>query len=274
MEKMYETLVNETIAKISELQKNASESVSVAEKIIKILVFSLNKLRGFVKKTGFDNQQDEIEFFKNIKPLLSSHLIFYYELLRLELRKPIGSWDVTKQYYIRIIKRIYIYFEKNREFIAYLRSGATYMDKHYFVRKKLDIKIIPDHYIFDHDEEFSTSHDYKIAELKAYEYLSTYLLTKIENINNVTTWEVDTLKWTKSKSALVELIYALYFCNCFNNGETNIKKIAAIFEKAFNIDLGDYYRIFIEIAKRKNVQTVFLETMLSTLKQKLMEKDS
>lgn len=271
MEKSYETVVQETTIKIGDLQKNADEVITTAETAIEVLLFSLRKLREMVKMKGFNTKDEEIEFFKKIKPTLYSLLIFNNKILKIELKKPIGSYEYIRQYYIKMIEYVNEYFQRNSEFIVYIRSGATYMDKYYFVRGKLNIEIVPENFTFDHDENFSTSHDYKVAELMAYEYLANYLIRKIENIVDVVSFGLNTLIWTKSKSALIELIYALFLSNCF--GEASIKEIATFFEKAFKIDLGDYYRTFIEISKRKNIQPKFIETLLMNLKQKLLEKD-
>jgi len=55
------------------------------------------------------------------------------------------------------------------------------------------------------------------------------------------------LNWTASKTALTELIYALYSHGVFHNGNTDIKLIAKAFEDAFNIDLGNFYHTFMEL---------------------------
>lgn len=53
------------------------------------------------------------------------------------------------------------------------------------------------------------------------------------------------LQWTSSKAALTELIYALQCSGAINGGAAELKEIANVTERIFNIDLIDYYRTFI-----------------------------
>lgn len=83
----------------------------------------------------------------------------------------------------------------------------------------------------------------------------------------------DLLTWTSSKTALTELIYALHSKSSFNNGNTDIKHIAKIFELVFNVDLGDFYHTFLELKNRKINRTKFLDTLREGLMQKMEEQD-
>ena len=83
----------------------------------------------------------------------------------------------------------------------------------------------------------------------------------------------NSLKWTASKTALTELIYALYCHRVFNNGNTDIKLIARTFEDAFNIELGDFYHTFMELKARKINRTKFLDSLSKVLIKKMDEED-
>jgi hypothetical protein len=73
-------------------------------------------------------------------------------------------------------------------------------------------------------------------------------------------------QWTGSKVALIELLYALHTEGVFNHGNADLKEVANIFEAAFNVDLGQYHRTFLEIRARKSERAKFL----SSLKEKLL----
>ncbi|MBN8567257.1 MAG: RteC domain-containing protein [Flavobacteriales bacterium] len=77
------------------------------------------------------------------------------------------------------------------------------------------------------------------------------------------------LKWTTSKTYLVELIYAFQASGSINNGNATIKEIAETFEKMFNIQLGQYNRTFMEIKARKIEQTKFLNLLQQDLEKKI-----
>ena len=53
------------------------------------------ELREYIHKYSFLNNEEEIDFFKNIKPLILSKLIYYNDIYTLELRKPNGNKEVV-----------------------------------------------------------------------------------------------------------------------------------------------------------------------------------
>ena len=75
------------------------------------------------------------------------------------------------------------------------------------------------------------------------------------------------------KSALVELLYALQSAGSCNNGDIDLKQLANHFEHLFNIDLGNYYRIFQEMRIRKMNRTTFLDQLKARLIQRMDETD-
>lgn len=81
------------------------------------------------------------------------------------------------------------------------------------------------------------------------------------------------LQWTGTKSALTELIYALYYSNVFNNGNVEIKEIVRAFQEALHFDLGDVYKTYSEIKSRKLRRTKFLEELAVSLRSQMEASD-
>jgi hypothetical protein len=81
------------------------------------------------------------------------------------------------------------------------------------------------------------------------------------------------LTWTDSKTALIELIYAFHSQASLDNGKVDIKEIATYFEQTFNVDLGDYYKTFLEIRIRKSSRTKYLDSMRESLLKKMDNAD-
>ena len=71
------------------------------EDAIDIILKSLQKLKVLFEKEKNKSSQQEIEFFKNVKPKFTSKLIYYNVIFKIETKKPHGGE--------RIIKRKYIY---------------------------------------------------------------------------------------------------------------------------------------------------------------------
>lgn len=153
----------------------------------------------------------------------------------------------------------------------------TYLDDKYFVRGKLDIRLYINTFSYDADPDFSTSHDYKVAKLLANDLLCVYLKTELSAIDRKEFKRTDQVRkskyaWTDSKISLVELIYALQASSCINNGSVEIKEIALFIEIIFDIDLGDFYRSYLEIKQRQN-PSKFLDTLKSSLLKKIEQDD-
>ena len=72
------------------------------------------------------------------------------------------------------------------------------------------------------------------------------------------------LKWTFTKTQLVELLYALYLIGCFNFGKASLNQIATNFEKVFNCDLSHFSRDFNEMRIR-NDKTPFIDRLKKCL---------
>jgi hypothetical protein len=84
--------------------------------------------------------------------------------------------------------------------------------------------------------------------------VNAYLYCKLEAANNFkkeNDSDIHKLKWTASKASLIELLYALQTSGSFNNGSIDLKSLATSLENLFDIDLGNYYRVFQEIRIRK-----------------------
>ena len=81
------------------------------------------------------------------------------------------------------------------------------------------------------------------------------------------------LRWTGTKRALVELIYALDACGCLNKGTVDIKEIVAYFEYVFDIDLGDFYHTYMELKAKTKDRTGFLSTLKDRLLMRMREQD-
>jgi hypothetical protein len=239
---------------------------------------AIEQLKSFILKYKFKTTSEEIKFFKEIKPQFTSKLIYHLTLYNIETKKPNGGSKILKKYLIKELDKLKSYFDYNLDFYKYYRAGATYLDHTYFVRDKYDIKLTLDGYIFENDTRFSTTHDFKVSKILAHDLLQVYLenelvyLERKETNQNPQDAPKSRLTWQESKTSLIELIYALQSHGAFGN-QADIKEIAAYFEYAFNIDLGDYYRTYLEIRIRKTGRTKFLSLLQETLTKRMDQAD-
>lgn len=250
-----------------------SNEIEKAKSIIKFIEETLKQISSWLKSHVFETIQDEIIFFKEIKSNIVAKLIFYKEVLILIATQPIDKNKKVK-YFEKRLNTINQFHRKNKEFIKYIKSQSTHFDELYFTRKKYKDLFLNDCVVINQDAKLSTSHDYLLAEVIAYELLAIYIDNYIDNLNKscaITNIICNSnLHWTAKKIDLIELIYALHQAKVFDNGQADIKEITKVFEKAFQIDLGENItRSFIDIKNRKSEPTRFLKHLQSELEIKI-----
>ncbi len=249
------------------------------EKAIEIILGSISNLKKVISKTNFKTDTEEIVFFKEFKPQFTSKLVYYNMVYKIEMKRPNGGNRILKKYYNNELLKLKAFFDNELEFYQYYRTGNTYLDYKYFQRGKFDIKLALDNYYFETDTTFSTSHDFKVAQILANDLIQLYLenqLIMIDNKDNVEKSQRKPnvkLTWTSSKVALTELLYALHSEGVFNNGAADLKEIAEYLEYVFEIDLGQYRRTFLEIRVRKTERSRFLTSLNEALLKRMDNSD-
>ncbi len=269
----YKQAIENLEEEINKLHFEQSDLLVSYEKAIKLILAKISELKQHVLDIGFKNQQEEIYFFKHQKPALVSKLIYYNAVYKIETKKPYGAKPIRK-YLNDELRKLKRYFDNNLEFYKYYRTNNSFIDDKLFVRGKYDIKLSLDTFYFEADRNFSTSHDYKVAKIIANDLIQVYLEDKLHNTAyREKSTDLPNLNWTGSKTALIELIYALHSQAVLDNGNADIKVIAKTFERAFNVDLGDFYHTFMELKSRKINRTKFLDSLRDALIRKMDEQE-
>lgn len=278
MRNFAKTLQVELDSQLQFIRLETGDSIKAAELSIKVLLSVIDKLKKFTLKYKFKNEAEEIHFFKHLKPQFISKLIYHNKVFNIETKKPHGGEKVIRKYLNNELDKLKRYFDSNLDFYKYYRTNSSYLDFKYFVRGKHDIKLTLDTFYFEADHRFSTSHDYKISKIIAHDLIQVYLEAELMNLDRKESKKYQDvpkvkLNWTESKTALIELIYALHSQGAFDNNKADIKDIAAYFEAIFNIDLGDYYRTYLEIRIRKSNRTKFIDNLKENLIKRMDEAD-
>lgn len=276
----YDYIVKDLDKHLESLESNTLDVLTRAEKGMQLSRIALKKIRKKITDFEFESESDEICFFKYIKPKIYSRLIYYAKLFNIESKRPRGKNKSQINYFNCHINKLQIFFNDNLNFYHYYRRGATQFDKLYFLREKSDIRLCPDDFHFLTDEEFSTSHDSTVATILAYDLLIIYLKREIDKLESNGKYlsfqelqKQSKITWTARKIDLIELIYALHSTDVINNGSVDIKDIARVVERIFKIDLGDFYRAFLEIRMRKKSRTKFLDALKSNIEKRMDEID-
>lgn len=279
MNPKYNILLNKLNEQLNFIDLEIDDQIKKCEQAITIILKSIKQLKKTTAKSKFKIETEEIQFFKEIKPQFTSKLVFYNRIYKIEMKKPNGGNKILKKYYNKELQILKNFFDSELEFYQYYRSGNIHLDYKYFLRGKFDIKLALDPYYFETDTTFATSHDFKVATILANDLIELYVENQLIMLKNKENTEKSQHKpnvkmtWTGSKVALVELMYALHTEGVFNNGAADLKEIAKYFEYIFDIDLGQYRRVFLEIRARKSDKTKFVTTLNDQLLKRMEDSD-
>lgn len=267
-------------AEIESIGFNNDITINDALHMVKYIIPLYDQLRKLTVEHLFFSTEEEIYFFKEIKPNILGRYLYFNKVYRIESQCPSGSNDVIKEYLNDELGGLTYFFRRNLELYQYYRSKATTYDTYYFIRGKADIRLCCDSFQCDRDPMFSTGYDYKIAKILANEMLQIYLNKRIINLGQSEAINKQAItkisypaNWTGNKIFLIELGYALYVAGDINNGNINVKEIMDLLGAMFNIDLGDYYRGYITLKNRKKDRTLYLKTLIEKLLKRMEEDD-
>ncbi|MFC2109322.1 RteC domain-containing protein [Bacteroidota bacterium] len=263
---------------------NFSDNHEILKEKIKLTQSLLQELRLYVRSNSFKTKEDEIYFFKYIKPKICGDMKSYSCQVSFYIEKPNATICVQQAHIKAALKKLESKKKKNIVFYKYLKNSETLLDDKYFFRNNGQFNLFGSDSVLCSDPEFNTSHDMLAAEVVAYDLLTRFYMKELEVIKNENESCPDAKKnkklnssdllWTSSKADLIELIYALKASGSINGGDSHIKQLTDVFGSMFNIDLGNYYKTYADIKNRNKDQTKFLMKLTSKLAERLELEDA
>ena len=273
--------MREVDRRVSAIDLNGKNIIEESKEILLFLKDKLIELKQSVLSEPFGDEAEEIVFFKYQKPLLLGRLMFFYKVLHIESHCP-PCTELADDYYRKQQEGQKLFFDRIVGFYQYYRSGATYRDRYYFLREKREIspEVSPetDLFLFEEEPEFSTGYDKLVARITAMEMLYAYLTSRRRMLTQEAEGrQIQSLvkehRWTDKKTAAVELIYAIHAAGSVDNGQIDIVELANLFEIVFHVELGDVYRLFINMRERKNSRTAYLDYLKEKIQKRMDETD-
>lgn len=266
-ERLYQALENQ----LNGVSINQGSECDQLKAAIKLCKKAMSKLRNYVSSYLIENIEDEVYFFRQMKPPFYSKLIYYISIYNFQIKKPTGSDDTVKEYINSELADLKRFFDHNQAFYQYYRSGGNELDHLYFTRGGFDVYAELED--FQGDEMFSTSHDYKLSKIIANEKFQEYLNVQLGRLDrDAAPVNEAQIIWTSNQTDLVELIYALVEAGAFNNGNIDIKNLVMYFQNVFQIDLNHYYHKYTDITNRKKERTVFIDKLKTSLLRRMDDK--
>ena len=236
------------------------------------------QLKEFISNYTFADEQEEIRFFKEIKPGIFCHLLYYRKVYNIEMNRPMGSEQEQVRYLDYELELLHRYNSRRLDFYRYYRSGATHLDREYFLRGNRNYATqYLDCFYFERDPVFSTVGDFRVARILANDMLRRYIRDELEKIrlnqyllNQTPEIRLDTPRWTAKKIGLIVLLHAVAAAGCVDNGEIPVSRLAACLEQTFDIKLGNVSRALNDIRFHSN-PGAFLDELKEALLRKLEE---
>ena len=266
------SLKKEVDVKVEQIECSEVSVITKSLEASRVLADAFKQLKLFVLSHNFKNDDDEISFFKEIKPRLCFRLIYYRKVYNIEMNRPIGI-DKQREYLCDILNDINKYNSKRLDFIRYYRSGSTHLDALYFLRDSTDAEQYLETFYHELDPKFSTNCDFKVAKILSNDMLSAYLMQEIELLNDngmrAGSFNFPTTKktWKGSKAELQEQIYAWDSAGTF--GDVPLTQLYDYIQNVFNIQLDtNLSRTFGDL-KIRNAPTPFLEKLKDALLRRM-----
>lgn len=242
MQIKYEEMMQEVEKRTAAIDLNGKNIIEDCKEIISFLKEKLVEMKVAVLSEPFKDETEEIYFFKYRKPMLLGRLLYFHEVLCIEMRRPLDD-NMLDGYYMRCQEEQKLFFDRHVAFYQYYRSGVGYLDHHYFVRGQQKEGFDVDVCHFDDSSDFSTGYDHLVARIMAMEMQYAHLTEKRRICLQKDEEQPSTLlkiksiyKWTGSAIELVEMVYGLNEMGCLNSGETPIHELAAFMGTLFGVD--------------------------------------
>ncbi len=258
--------------RLDELNKSATltsstspDPISLSARRLSVITEIVDELREFVYGYKFVSGDEEIKFFKEIKPVFASQYLFQKDVYSISLVDSFMNSKEKRRYYNSILSDLLDYAKRHRDFYLYCMTGEKSKDELYFKRAKKSTDPMK-------DRLFTTDRDGDLAAILSHLLIKDYLHDLIANLKGSHSPKSN-LTWTGKKLELVELVFALHATGSVNDNDVGVKQIAQAFEKLFNVNLGNYHDYFQVIRNRKKTKLVFIEAMKSKLQLRFDEMD-
>lgn len=264
--------------KLLQLERSGLAEASMARQGLILCLGTLQAVQKRLMDYAFVSHEREVQFFKESYPSVYKRFLYFHEVYRIEFDKPMQGIESTEKYYQEHRNRIGRELETYRFIHQYIQDKDCSQDAILFTRKgKPDI--YSPWYRPDVDPRLSAPGTEPLSRYYALEMVYDYLEDCLEAIRLAEVSRVSEsdplpnhLYWTDTKSALIELVYALHLTRSINHGKQGLRQLMSQFELVFQMPLGNFYRCFQNMRFRKQSNR-FLERLSEALRKQLEGED-
>ena len=233
MRTIAEEILSRINAEIELLNYDNDITVDDALHMVKFITPLYSQLRKLVSDYVFPTNEEEIRFFKEIKPNILDKYLYFSKVYNIEMKCPIGNNEIIKEYL-------------NQE----LEDPLFSTEYDYKVAKILCNEML---------RIYLNQRLVKLGNTNQVEH-------------NLQQLDKYIFRFTGKKAYLIELGYSLVSSGDINNGNVEIKEMMNFLSTIFHIDLGDYYASYIAMKERKD-RTMYLHHLIDYLVKRMNEDD-
>ncbi len=136
----------------------------------------ISELKQFTVKYSFRDVDEEVQFFKEVKPVFLSQYTYYRKMFSVLFHNSFQDREGQIHNYYKVLKKLQAFSVRNQTFCEYCMSGATYLDQNYFTRKAQTPPAVA------LDEKFSTGYDLKLSKILAHELMKGYIIDALRKL--------------------------------------------------------------------------------------------
>lgn len=268
-------LKKEIDVKIEQIECSEISMITKSLEASRVLAEAFNQLKAFILSYNFKGEEEENQFFKELKPKLCFRLIYYRKIYNIEMNRPTGI-DKQREYLSEILENINKYNIKRLDFIRYYRSCASHLDTLYFLRDRTDTEQYLETFYYELDPKFTTNCDFKVAKILANDMLSAYLMNEIALLNDnglkADSFGFPATKktWKGSKTELQEQIFSWDSAKTF--GDVPLTQLYDYIQNVFNIQLDKNLSRVLDDLKIRNTPAPYLDKLKDALLRRMGRK--
>lgn len=269
-------LRKEVDVKIENIEHSDLSSMTKSLEASSVLRNAYNQLKTFILAYNFQSEEEEILFFKEIKPRLCFRLIYYRKIYNVELDRPTGT-EKQREYLTEILNDINKYNHKRLDFIRYYRSGSSHLDSLYFLRGQTDTDQYMETFSHEFDPNFTTNCDFKVAKILSNDMLSDYLIREFEALNDNNNiiagsfgFPAVKLTWKGTKTELQEQILSWDSDSAF--GDVPLTQLHNYIQNVFNIQLDSNLSRVLDDLKIRLSPTPYIDKLKNALLRRMGRK--
>lgn len=263
-----EILYSGMLEQLESINGTLKDSVTNFDESLSCITNTMLRLRQYIRNHPFAEDQEEINFFKYQKPRFHCWHIYVIELHHILAAVPVGTDQQIRDYYMDELSVINRFFRRYAFQYQYYMADETAKDAEFFLcRNKTSFP--PGQEYLPEEKGFSANMDFLFAKFRAYEMLRDFTIRRVRLLYRQadSSFMAELIGagkrfWSGDKVELIEIAYGIHYTQRINGGKAEISDIVGWLEESLNVDLGQAYRMFLDIRRRKTISyTKYLDEM-------------